>query len=90
MAEGLKALPATYRFTHNQSGKVYFGWPVSATSHTTINAAQISMLRVWVGIYCLNTMGVHLESSRRTNTWLVLKLLEGECWCTSYTPAAEY
>lgn len=21
MAEGLKALPATYRFTHNQSGK---------------------------------------------------------------------
>lgn len=24
MAEGLKALPSTYRFTHNQSGKPYF------------------------------------------------------------------
>ena len=23
MAEGLKALPSTYRFTHNQSGKFY-------------------------------------------------------------------
>lgn len=24
MAEGLKALPATYRFTHNQSGTIFF------------------------------------------------------------------
>lgn len=24
MAEGLKALPATYRFTHNQSGATFF------------------------------------------------------------------
>lgn len=24
MAEGLKALPSTYRFTHNQSGTPYF------------------------------------------------------------------
>ena len=28
MAEGLKALPSTYRFTHNQSGKRYESRPL--------------------------------------------------------------
>ena len=69
MAEGLKALPATYRFTHNQSGRYS---PKLRVTRLLIPATctQTWTLRARGGIFFLSTMDARLEFTPRMSTWL--------------------
>ena len=78
MAEGLKALPSTYRFTHNQSGKFYHTNEVEQL----LTKVQILMLPVLDGTCCSSIMVDRLVFMPPMNTLLVWRQSGGKWFDT--------
>ena len=74
MAEGLKALPSTYRFTHNQSGQFY---PIRKVEQPLIKV-QILMLPVLDGTCYSSIMVDRLVFMPPMNTLLVWRQSGGK------------
>ncbi len=66
MAEGLKALPSTYRFTHNQSG--WYSFPYHLIIHQLTCIGQTWTVQVRDGTYFSNITDVPPESTLPMNT----------------------
>jgi hypothetical protein len=78
LAEGMKSLPATYRFTHNQSGTLPSLVQGRIPQRDHRHCIQISIGSVAAGIFCSSTMAVRLAFTRLTSTWLVSALCVGK------------